>query len=118
MNKYYEENDFDFINAIAEALPTEAIKIIDSKRYETMLLAAMELETLLAETQKSGEIQVDVDDMFNLGYISTIIPDLHVLDIQRFISVISKADNFEIYPLTNGKIRLDITFQAMLKTIG
>lgn len=78
---------------------------------------AAELTELLRKTVSEGELEIDVDPTFNLGSITVELDSLSVDEPLAFADVIYKADNFEIYPLTNGKIRLDVTFQSVLKTI-
>ena len=64
-----------------------------------------------------GQIAIDVDQIFNLGSISVELDTLTIDKPQIFADIICKADNFEIYPLTNGRIKLDLTFQSVLKSI-
>ena len=78
---------------------------------------AAEVTDLLRKTVSAGELDIDVDPTFNLGSITVELDSLSVDEPLAFADVIYKADNFEIYPLTNGKIRLDVTFQSVLKTI-
>lgn len=95
-----------------------AVKIINPEKYRDLLKAAADLTDLLRETTPQGEVNIKINDTFNLGAVSVELDELTIFDPGKFAKVIQKASNFEIYPLTNGKILLDISFHSVLKTIG
>lgn len=117
----YEENNFDTVleglMGFMKSLPKSQVKMLNPSRYKLMLRTAAQLADLLRKTVSDGELEIDVDPTFNLGSITVELDSLSVDEPLAFADVIYKADNFEIYPLTNGKIRLDVTFQSVLKTI-
>lgn len=117
----YEENNFDTVleglMGFMKSLPKSQVKMLNPSRYKLMLRTAAQLTDLLRKTVSDGELKIDVDPTFNLGSITVELDSLSVDEPLAFADVIYKADNFEIYPLTNGKIRLDVTFQSVLKTI-
>ena len=117
----YEENNFDTVleglMGFMKSLPKSQVKMLNPSRYKLMLRTAAQLTDLLRKTVSDGELEIDVDPTFNLGSITVELESLSVDEPLAFADVIYKADNFEIYPLTNGKIRLDVTFQSVLKTI-
>ena len=117
----YEENNFDTVleglMGFMKSLPKSQVKMLNPSRYKLMLRTAAQLTDLLKKTVSDGELEIDVDPTFNLGSITVELDSLSIDEPLAFADVIYKADNFEIYPLTNGKIRLDVTFQSVLKTI-
>ena len=117
----YEENNFDTVLEglidFMESIPKSRVKILNLGRYKLMLKIAAQLTDLLRKTVSDGEMEINVDPAFNLGTITVDLDSLSVVDPGVFADVIRKADNFEFYPLTNGKIRLDVTFRSVLKTI-
>ena len=117
----YEENNFDIVleglMGFMKSLPKSQVKMLNPSRYKLMLRTATQLTDLLRKTVSEGELEIDIDPTFNLGSITVELDSLSVDEPLAFADVIYKADNFEIYPLTNGKIRLDVTFQSVLKTI-
>ena len=117
----YEENNFDTVLEglidFMESIPKSRVKILNLGRYKLMLKTAAQLTDLLRKTVSDGEMEINVDPAFNLGTITVDLDSLSVVDPGVFADVIRKADNFEFYPLTNGKIRLDVTFRSVLKTI-
>jgi len=122
MNNSFEEQNFDstfdaLINYFKN-LPKATIKMINPKRYRLMLEVAAQLTDLLKKTLSEGEINIEINQLFNLGSISIELESLTINDPNAFSKLICKADNFEIYPLTNGNIKLDITFQSVLRSIA
>lgn len=117
----YEENNFETVleglMGFMKSMPKSQVKMLNPSRYKLMLRTAAQLTDLLRKTVSDGELEIDVDTTFNQGSITIELDSLSVDEPLAFADVIYKADNFEIYPLTNGKIRLDIAFQSVLKTI-
>lgn len=117
----FEENNFETVleglMGFMRSMPKSQVKMLNPSRYKLMLRTAAQLTDLLRKTVSDGELEVNVDPTFNLGSITVELDSFSVDEPLAFADVIYKADNFEIYPLTNGKIRLDITFQSVLKTI-
>ena len=97
--------------------PQPKFKILNTDKYFLIIQLAYELKRILAEAIPCGEINVTVDEDFNHGAITIELGDLTVYDTKTFAGIIALADNIEVYPLTSGKIRLDLTFQAVLKGV-
>lgn len=120
MNK---QENFDYETALdalldyIQWLPKPTVQLLNIQQYCKMMEAAAKLQKLVAETIPEGSMDIKIDQNFNLGSISIELPELSVQHPRTFSQVIYEADNFEIYPLTNGNMRLDITFQRMLKPI-
>lgn len=121
MNNSYNDTNYDStlkaLMGFLNTLPQSTIKALHIPRYKLMLQSASQLTALLKETISQGEITIDVDQTFNLGSISVELDTLTIYEPKVFADIICKADNFEIYPLTDGRIRLDLTFQSILKSI-
>ena len=122
MNKNYFEEDYentlDALLDFMKSLPQPTLKVLNTERYALMLKTATDLKELLCQTAESGCIDIDLVQEFNLGSISFEAPDLVVYDSETFAKIISVCDNVEIYPLTNGNLRLNLTFQSVLKPIA
>ena len=123
MRNKFEGNDYEFDPAVdaliayLNLLPKETVKIIDFDRYKIMMQTASELKDILVQNHEEGQLDIDICDMFNMGSITTQLSDLTICNIPQFTRMLSKADNFEIYPRTDGNIQLNITFQSVLKTV-
>ena len=123
MKNEFDENDYEYdatvdaLLAFLDLLPKDRVKMIDFNRYKTMIQTAAELKDILCENHEEAQLDIDICEMFNAGSIKAQLSDLTVCNIPQFIEMISKADNFEIYPRIDGTIQLNITFQSMLKAI-
>lgn len=51
----------------------------------------------------------------SMGYISVEGDNLHFDRMEWFCRIAEFADNTEIYPLTNGRIRMSFTFHGLAK---
>lgn len=111
------ENTLEGLMNFIEELPQAKLKVLNLERYKTMMGVAAKLTAILQEYNPEGKITIDVNEKFNLGSISAELDSLTITSPVIFAELIRPADNFEVYPLTCGKIRLDITFQSVLKSI-
>lgn len=120
-NKEHENFDCEAVlNELLDYIgpfPKPAAKLLDIDRYRQLMAAAANLQKMLSGAVPDGCLTTDIDRNFNLGSISVELPELFAPDPQTFSDILKDADNFEIYPLANGNLRLDITFQRMLKSI-
>ena len=110
-----DEEVFEVIDALIELIkkqPVPPLKYPNIVKYRAMMRSAEKLQALL----KDDCVDVKIIPEFNIGSISVELPELSVDLTQAFADIIVGADNFEIYPLVNGNIRLDITFQSVLKS--
>lgn len=112
---YNYETALDALLDCIRWLPKPTVKLLNIPKYRKMMETAVALQMLLGETADEGCISIEIDQDFYLGTISVELSELSIQNPQRFSQIISNADNFEIYPLSNGKLRLDITLQNILK---
>lgn len=111
------ESTLDGLMNFIEELPQATLKVLNLERYKMMMEVAAKLTSALQENNPDGEITIDVNEKFNLGYISVELDSLTITSPVLFAELICRADNFEVYPLINGKIKFDITFQRIIKSI-
>lgn len=122
MNNRFEEEKYDnvldaLINYI-QHLPKSTVKLLNPERYKLMMATAAQLIELLEKSYSEGELDIDIDTTFNMGSISIELESLTISDPVAFANLIHTADNFEVYPLTNGNVRLSIAFPSVLKSIA
>ena len=108
----------DGLLAFLASLPQQSVKLLNVPKYKQMLIAASRLKDLLCLSGESGEIEINLHREFNMGSITAEIPSFTVREPALFIELVKEADNFEIYPLVNGNMKIGISFQSVLKTIG
>lgn len=96
-------------------LPKATVKLLNISRYQLLMETAAALQKVLAESLQEGSLMIDIDADFNLGSISGELPELSVMNPKELSDILKYADNYEIYPLTNGNLRFDVVFQNILK---
>lgn len=111
------ESTLEGLMNFIEELPQAKLKVLNYKKYKTMMEVAAKLTAVLQENNPEGELSIDVNEKFNLGSISVELDSLTITSPVLFAELIRRSDNFEVYPLTNGKVILDITFQNVLKSV-
>lgn len=115
-----DEENYLEVDAIAEwirEVPKPAITIIAMETYNRMRHSFYHIRKAFEAAGYAICPQVEIDPLFHLGSISIEVEDISELDISNFNIALSDADIFEIYPLSNGKLRLELTFHGILKAI-
>ncbi len=113
-----EEELFDALVDYLRQLPKAQLKVINPERYLLMFKTAAKLKCLLSQDVEAGSIYIDILEEFNMGSVSTELDSLTVLNTEVFADIVSPADNFEVYPLTNGNVRFTITFYSVLLSVA
>ena len=92
--------------------------IVNKERMKAMNVAYKRLEEIIHEYTPDAKIEVNMN-VINDGSasISVETDELVVHNVQDFISIIKEANNFEIYPLNNGNIRIAIMFNGIMSII-
>lgn len=111
------DSTFEALVGFMNSLPKSTIKILNVERYQQMLQTAAKLTDLLKESYLDGEINIEVDQIFNIGSINIELNSLEINNTDIFAELIRRADNFEVCPLTNGNVELNIVFQSVLKSV-
>lgn len=92
--------------------------IVNNKRMKVMESAYNQLEKIIHKYTPEANIEVNMS-IVNDGSasISVETDELVVHNVQDFISIIKEANNFEIYPLNNGNIKIAIMFNGVMNII-
>jgi hypothetical protein len=93
------------------------VKFLNIHRYCELLLAKNALDNILHKEGEQETFEIKFVPEFSYGTLSAELDWLTIRDKKAFAIAMSRADNFEIYPLTNGRIRAVFTFHAMFKRI-
>ena len=116
---YFPEFDetLEALFCFMDSIPESRLKMVNIVKYKKMMQTAALLKNALAETEDSFEINCEVIEKFNIGSVSVELDALSINNTSKFAALINSTDCFEIYPLSNDRIRLELTFQAILKSI-
>ena len=100
------------MSAIQESEKTA--KILNPRRYAELLIARAAIDSLLRQNGEATHAEIKFHHAFSSASICAEVDSLEVRDMAAFSIAMGKANNFEFYPLTNGKIKLAFTFQHVL----
>ena len=87
--------------------------VLNAKRLNSMYKTRDILYSLFEEDDVSIECHYN-EPFKSMGYISVVGEDFTVYDMKRFYEAVAYADNIDIYPLTNGNVKIDITFHGLM----
>lgn len=113
------END-PLLNGLCEWLRDNQPKmqVLNVRRYYEMLIAKAAFDDVLKKNWGSDPSTVEMNPTFACASLRAEVDSFEVIDIDAFSLLLSKADNFEIVPLVNGKLRLAFMFYRMMKTVA
>ncbi len=102
-----------FADELMQYLEKEKVFVADTKRIAEVNAAA----ELAREMFPDANITIE-EDPLQMGGLFLCIDDFDIVvrETERFAELISKANNFEIYPKADEKLQLNIAFaKAMIK---
>jgi len=120
MREWFEDLDEEtkaILEAISEAVEAEAAEpqILNVQRMHDMVQAYSALKNIADDDWKISSFPHAPYP--SMGVISVEADDIIVTDMAELNKVFAKASNIEIYPLTNGKIRMSVTFHGITNKI-
>lgn len=116
-NKEEINTCIDALVELLSSLPKSQVQLLIISRYILMAQTAACLQQLLVEADDEGRVEIHLIPEFAAGEVSTELDMLTVYDCAAFTKIILPADNFEIIPLVNGRVRFSITFHSVFRSI-
>lgn len=92
-------------------------QILNLSRYREMLVARKTLHFLLQESWQDADTTIRFFPEFSAASLSAEVDSFEVCDKDAFALLAEKADNFEIVPLLNGRLRISFMFYRMMTRI-
>jgi viroplasmin and RNaseH domain-containing protein len=92
--------------------------IVNKKRMKTIENAYDILEEMIHKYTPDAHVEINmsvVDD--GSASLSVETDEIVAHNVQDFIDIIKDANNFEIYPLNNGNIKISIMFNGIMTLI-
>ncbi len=91
---------------------------LDLRRYSEMLSAKTQFESILTDEGTQTNLSVRLEPQFQYGVLTADLDEWTVSTTEEWKKAIRLTDGFEVYPMTNGRIRVAFLFRRMMKTIG
>ncbi|NLO47551.1 MAG: hypothetical protein GX111_04420 [Clostridiales bacterium] len=115
----FDEASFDaFLEMLAYEMNQPRTFILNPKRMRELEVAYTEISKIVLSISPDAKIECTFSKLgCSSASISVEADELIVEDIKAFVSVAEKADNFEIYPLTNGHLRMAFMFRNVMNEL-
>lgn len=95
----------------------EGTHVTDFERVREMLAAYRMIKSL--SKSKGVKVAVELNQPYvSMGNISIVGKDVVFYDSEDFIRAARLANNLDIYPKTNGTVRVTLTFHGLTKKAG
>lgn len=107
-----------FIHAVGEAIEEEEDKpaVIVPNRMLQMQYSYAALKQLVAGT--NAKISYEMHNLYkSMGDVSIEATDLTFTNVDLFTKACSFASNLDVYPLTNGNVKMTLTFHGLTKPV-
>ena len=92
--------------------------VVNKKRMDAMEKAHDIMEKIIHKYTPEASVEINMNAVNDgSAVISVETDEIVVHNVQDFISIIKEADNFEIYPLNNGNIKIAIMFNGVMDLI-
>lgn len=101
-------NEFEFIK---EYLKKDKIKVVNPARRKDLIEAYDIIQNLVRNDEETS-IEIEPGKL-ELGDVTIRITALSIttFDMSNLIRAIEKANSVDIYPLTDGTVRMDVQFR-------
>lgn len=119
----YEPEDFTEVDAMIAALKKMREKengsyFVDPTRLEIMRFSCAAIKKVLREAGCAANVECGQSELSpGMGHVTVESKDIDITNMEWFARAAEFADNTEVYPLTNGRVRLTFTFNRLLKKI-
>ena len=119
MNKSNEFEELDtFIELLSEKRQEPKIEVCDLKRIAELKNALENINKVVIKNSPGATIKCSLSEIDDgSDDIRIVTEDIIIDDISSFIKGIKTANNFEIYPLVDDKIQINIMFEGIKKQI-
>jgi ATP-dependent Clp protease adapter protein ClpS len=92
--------------------------VVNKKRVNVMENAYGIMKKIIHEYTPEASVEINMSAINDgSATISVETDEIVVHNVQDFISIIKEADNFEIYPLNDGNIKIAIMFNGIMDLV-
>ncbi len=107
--------EFDaFVESLAR-LRRDSVSILNLPRVRAMRFACAAIKKVLRESGCFATIICKQSDLApDVGFVSVEGKEIDIRNMEWFCRAAEFADNTEVYPLTNGKVRMTFGFNNLL----
>lgn len=109
------EFDAEF-QKIKEYLDTPKIGVVNVDRRREMMEAYELIKKIILTKDPDATVEI-INDPLQMGAmaIRAVTFDVTVYDTAVFAEATAKADNFQIYPTDDDRVKLDVLFESVIE---
>lgn len=112
MEQFFDEIENMEFDQIKEYIESDKCKMLNPRRIRDIMMAYRTLLKAIEFDMEDVEVEI-AEGALQLGDIAIriLMPQLTTYNPKTFAAAISRADNVDIYPTTDDRVRVDIQFQ-------
>lgn len=114
----FEDEDYIEIDewiACLNSFPRNEVSILNAPRIEQMRFSCAAIKRAMREHKVEAKIVCKQSDLEpSMGYVDVEAKDIGILDMEWFARASEFANNTEIYPLKDDRVRMTFTFHGIL----
>lgn len=109
-----DEKIQELLKVYKELMPEGVVLVKNKERYEEVRSIIQEISDFAWDVCESAEIDIRPDELTGASICMEVVTDLFVVDhMDKFCEALKKANNFEIYPRTDGRVGLGLVFKKV-----
>ena len=119
----YDDDDFAEIDALIEylnTLPQDGVFVLNYPRIQQMRFASAAIKKAMkGRNGAKAKIVCKQSELEpSMGYIDIESKDIDIFDTEWFARAAEFANNTEIYPLSDDRVRMTLTFHGILSRVS
>ena len=107
------EEDFQTLKEYLDAPKTGTV---NPERQQQLMSAYLKIKNIILSSDPDATVEIAEGALqFGSMYIRAVTCDVTVYDTAEFAEAIQHADNFQIYPTADDRVKFDILFEGVIE---
>ncbi|MDE7082558.1 MAG: hypothetical protein K2O89_02485 [Clostridia bacterium] len=107
---------FDVLDQLLETykalMPKTVYLVKNKKRYDEAIKAICEIASDAVSADSEAKVKISPDPLTGSSLCLEVTTSLIIVDfLDKFCVALKKADNFEVYPRTDGLLNFNVVFE-------
>jgi hypothetical protein len=104
------------LQKIKEWVEAPKVGVVNPSKMQEVMDSYVIIRNIIRSSDPDATIEI-VEGALQMGAvsISAVTSDVTVYDTATFAEAIKNADNFQVYPRTDDKVKLDILFEGVIE---
>lgn len=99
-----------------EYLEAPKTGVVNTDRYQDLMNAYKKIKNIIMSEDPDATVEI-IEGALQLGSVAirAITSDVTVYDTAEFAEATKNADNFQIYPTADDRVKLDVLFEGVIE---